>query len=92
MRSAAQSGFAIFAGVAMGTLSSFLTLTWIAAEDDGVGGVFAALILTPIVFCEVTGGAVASLLLLANERRRGAALVAVALVLVLVGEYAWLTA
>ena len=91
MRAIGANAFAVFAGLAIGFLTTMVVLMRILSHDS-VEAVFAALILAPILFVEVTAGAVVTLVLLANERRGAAAVAATAFALVLLGEYAWLAA
>ena len=89
MRQLAENVFAVVAGVAIGVLAGFLT---IFSAEGGADVVIAALIIGPVVMVEVTIGAIATLVLLANGRHRGALFAAAALALVLLAEYAWLSA
>ena len=92
MRQLGENAFAVAAGVTIGMLAGFLTFAWTLSGDGGADAAIAAIIVAPVVMAEVMVGAIATLLLLANGRRQGAFLAGAALALVLLAEYAWLSA
>jgi hypothetical protein len=84
--------FAVGAGIAIGLLAGFLTIMRILSENGGADVAIAALTIGPAVMAEVTVGAITTLVLLANGRRRDAVLAGAALAVVLLAEFAWLSA
>lgn len=63
----------------------------ILSGEGGADAAIAALIVGPVVMAEVTVGAIATLVLLANRRPHDAFFAGAALALVLLAEYAWLS-
>jgi ABC-type spermidine/putrescine transport system permease subunit II len=91
MRQLGENVLAVVAGVAIGTLAGYLTFAGILSGEGGADAAIAALIVGPVVMAEVTVGAIATLVLLANGRRHDASFAGAALALVLLAEYAWLS-
>jgi hypothetical protein len=92
MRKLGGNVFAVGAGMAIGLLAGLLTIMRVISENGGADEAIAALIIGPVVMAEVTVGAIAALVLLTNGRRRGAILAGAALAVVLLAEFAWLSA
>jgi hypothetical protein len=90
MKALGANLFAVGSGAAIGFLSGAVTFMAILASEDSVDAAFAALIVAPVVMVEVTVAAVAILVLIANERRDTAVVVAAVFAFVLLAEIAWL--
>jgi hypothetical protein len=78
-------------GLAIGLLVGFEVTAWASRNAEGAGDAIGVLIMGSAATSEATVGAIVSLVLLANGRRRAAAVAAFALGLVLLGEYVWLS-
>jgi hypothetical protein len=92
MRKLGENVFAVGAGIAIGLLAGFLTIMRILSQNGGADVAIATLTIGPAVMAEVTVGAITTLVLLANGRRRAAVLASAALAVVLLAEFAWLNA
>jgi hypothetical protein len=82
---------ATLGGLAIGLLVGFEVTAWASRDAEGAGDAIGVLIIGSAATTETMLGAIVSLVLLTNGRRRAAAVAALMLGLVFLGEYTWLS-